>query len=312
MSRFHLLYVIKLIVLFIAFSYIVDKIVYFTLNKISDKVFTGQSVGKLNHYLQVKDNIDFVVFGSSRANHNVNPIEISNNSFNMGVDGQMIAYSATLCKLLPKNKRQIILFHIDPENAFDSDYKGEDLNSLKIKYNRIETIENEINHLNQNNPLQFFYWCIGYNGSVLGILKNYIKPKYDYTNYYGFDPILVSDTQKKMFKTILRKEKKQQCLNSFVLNPTYNLYLDQIKNYCLQNNKTLVFFTSPIFKDQCKKDNVHFNKLMNEKELLYYDFTDYYKKNNKLIYWKDKTHLSNIGALKFTDRMNKLINNLEK
>ena len=92
MSRFHLLYVIKLIVLFIAFSYIVDKIVYFTLNKISDKVFTGQSVGKLNHYLQVKDNIDFVVFGSSRANHNVNPIEISNNSFNMGVDGQMIAY----------------------------------------------------------------------------------------------------------------------------------------------------------------------------------------------------------------------------
>ena len=37
-------------------SFVLDKVVYYAISSASKKVFSGQSVGKVNHYLQVKDN----------------------------------------------------------------------------------------------------------------------------------------------------------------------------------------------------------------------------------------------------------------
>ena len=165
-------YIIKTFILILIISFLADKIVFFVLNKISDEVYTGQSIGKLNQYLQKKDMLEFIVFGSSRANHNINPIKISENSFNMGMDGRKLAYSASLIKLLPNKKKQTILLHIDPENAFNQNYLGNDILALSSKYNRNTIIKQEIDKLKQNNFLQNFYWSLSYNQKVLGILKN--------------------------------------------------------------------------------------------------------------------------------------------
>ena len=198
MQAFKYTFKISLIILIITF--IGDKLVFYSLNYISDNVYSGQSIGKLNQYISIKDNLDLIVFGSSRANHNINPTIIKKNSFNMGMDGRMIAYSATLIKLLPKNKDQIVLLHIDPSNAFNDNYTGFDLDALLVKYNRNKIIKNEIDKLNQNNPFQIYLWSISYNSKILGILKNYLKPKYDYKEYNGFDPIHPTATQKNIFK----------------------------------------------------------------------------------------------------------------
>jgi len=300
-------YVLKILLLFLLISFITDKITYIVLNKISDRVYSGQSIGKLNHYLQVKDSIDFIVFGSSRANHNINPNKISKNSYNMGIDGRMIAFSATLIKLLPKQKKQLILLHIDPHNAFSNKYNGNDLDALFTKYNRNKTIKNEIDKLNQDNLFQNFYWSISYNSKVLGILKNYVKPKYNFKNYNGYDPIYPTKTQKNIFKKKLKNVKSLNCKKKFVLNDIYDMYLNELNLFCKNNNKTLIIFTSPILKDDCKDDNKYFNEIMESKGLVYYDLTDYFKNDNSLTYWKDETHLSNIGAELFTNSLKKIL-----
>jgi len=308
MNIVSLKYIIKTIFLILVISFLADKIVFFVLNKVSDEVFTGQSIGKLNHYLQIKDDVDFIIFGSSRANHNINPLRISENSFNMGMDGRKVAYSATLIKLLPKQKKQVILFHIDPENAFSQNYLGNDIQALCSKYNRNKTIKNEIDKLGQSNVIQNFYWSLSYNSYVLGIVKNYFNPNYNYKTYYGYDPIFVNENQRKIFRNILQKDEKEiNCQNKLVLNKIYNIYLDELKAFCKENNKTLIIFTSPEFNDNCKEDNIKFSQIMKSKELSYFDFTDFFKNNNSLEFWKDKGHLSNKGAEIFTEKIKKLL-----
>lgn len=301
-------YIIKTILLILVISFLTDKIVFFVLNKVSDNVFTGQAIGKLNQYLQIKEELDFIVFGSSRANHNINPIKLSENSFNIGVDGSKLSYSATLIKLLPKQKKQTILLHVDPENAFSQDYSGSDIRALSSKYNRNDIIKKEIDELKQENLLQNYYWSLSYNSKVLGMLKNYLKPSYDYKNYLGYDPIYVNENQKKILKNILKKDKKvMDCQNDFVLNKIYDSSLDALNVFCKNNNKTLIIFTSPKYDDNCKDDNIQLSQILKYRNLHYYDLTDFFKGNNTLDYWRDKAHLSDKGAQLFTERIRGLL-----
>lgn len=306
-------YIIKAIILILIISFVADKIVFYGLNKISDKVYTGQSVGKLNQYLKIKDDLEFIVFGSSRANHNIDPIKVFENSFNMGMDGRKLAYSATLIKLLPNEKKQTILLHIDPENAFNKNYSGDDILALSSRYNRNSLIKKEIDKLKHNNLLQNFYWSLSYNNKVLGILKNYLKPKYNYKTYSGYDPIYVSKNQREIFQKILEKNEKEiDCKKDFVLNEIYYAYVNELSEFCKENNKTLIIFTSPVFDDGYSDDNIELNKILKNKNLDYYDFTNFFRENNNLEYWKDKTHLSNKGAEIFSEKIKTLFGEKRK
>jgi len=308
MNTASLKYIIKTILLILVISFLADKIIFIALNKISDKVYLGQRIGKINHYLEIKDDLNLIIFGSSRANHNINPVILSKNSFNMGVDGTKIAYSAALIKLLPVQKEQVILLNIDTFNAFSADYNGSDIDGLSVKYNRNKALKLEIDNLNQNNLIQNFYWSLSYNGLVIDLLKNYFMDDiYDYKSYFGYDPIYVSENQREIFKSIINEEKSQDCQNNFTLNKIYDTKLREIKNFCKNNNKKLIIFTSPIFNDKCKDDNIQFSQIMKNEELIYYDFTDFFKNNNSLAYWKDEIHLSNKGAEIFTEKIKKIL-----
>jgi len=301
-------HIIKTVLLILTISFVADKCIFYILNKISDEVYTGQSIGKLNHYLQIKDEVELVVFGSSRANHNIDPIKITKNSFNMGVDGRKLAYCSTLIKLLPKKKKQIILLQVDNEHAFSPRYSGSDIQALSSKYNRSSIIKEEMDALGENNVLQNFYWGLSYNGKALGILKNYLKPNYDYKSYSGYDPIYVNDNQRKIFENILKRDEEGiECDSNFVLNKIYDNYFDELREFCKENNKTLIIFTSPKLNDPCKDDNIAFRKIMENKNLSYYDLTDSFKENIDLKYWKDKEHLSDKGAEVFTEQIKELL-----
>jgi len=308
MNTGSLKYIIKTILLILVISFLADKIVFITLNKISDKVYLGQRIGKINQYLEIKDDLDFIIFGSSRANHGVNPEILSKNSFNMGVDGTQIAYSAALIKLLPIQKEQVILLNIDTFNAFSKDYNGSDIDGLLVKYNRNKALKLEIDNLNQNNLIQNFYWSLSYNGLVFELLKNYfIDDSYDYKTYSGYDPIYVTKNQREIFKSIIKEEKSEDCKNNFTLNKIYRIKLREIKIFCKNNNKKLIIYTSPLFNDKCKDDNIQFSQIMKNEKLSYFDLTDFFKNNNSLEFWKDKVHLSNKGAEIFTKKIKKIL-----
>ena len=291
-------YILKIIVYIFLSTFVVDKIIYFTLQNISNQVFSGNSVGKLNQFLKIKDNVDLLFFGSSRAEHHIDPQLISNKAFNMGVANTHIAYTSTLIKTL-SNKEQLILIHIDPYHAFDSKYSAKDINLLKVKYHQNEIIKNEIKKINSYN-LNDFYWSLDYNSLILGILRNYITPRYNYHNFFGYSGGLDIRAEAEL-KKIIDNSPKKECNENFYMNDYYKIYLDDIKKISEKQNKTIVIFSSPIFIDYCKKDNLIFEKVMKGMNFQYYDFTDIFKDNENISYWMDRTHLSKIGAKKFTE-----------
>ncbi|CAM4229479.1 SGNH/GDSL hydrolase family protein [Zobellia roscoffensis] len=306
MSRKNITYTSALLVLFMIVSYVVDKVVYHMIDQMGEEVYTGQSVGKFNQYLSIKDSLDLIVFGSSRANHHINPSLITEKSYNMGIDGQKIAFSATLLKLLPKNE-QIVLFHIDPENVVDDNYQADDLSSLKVMYNKNSIVRKEINRYKKLNSIQRFYWCISYNGILFGVMKNYFKPNYDYTEYNGYDPL----SSKALQPSILLNKSKlgDNCEENrdYRLNPIYKSYLADLKKFSKANGKKIIFFTSPRLFDNCKKDNVFLLNEMRRMNFVYHDFSDIFCSTTDLSYWNDATHLSKKGGDRFTRYVKKTI-----
>ncbi|NNE32469.1 MAG: hypothetical protein HKN40_08880 [Winogradskyella sp.] len=293
---------LKIIVLILLISYGLDKLVFYSLNKISDKVMTGQAIGKLNHFLSIKDSAEVLVFGNSRANRHIDVKLFNNNSYNMGIDGIGIAYNSTLINTLSKTKKQLVLVHIDTKNLFDADYDGSDIRGLKAKYNRNLTITKALDESGQLSVLQKFYYSISYNGNAIGILKNYFKPSYDYIAYDGYDPITVSNDQKSMRDAFLSNYRDQvECKENHKINEIALGYLKSIAIFVKKNpNKRFIFITSPIFNDDCSVDNKILADKMLDLGLNYKDFSNLYKNNSDNSLWKDATHMSQKGAESFS------------
>ncbi|MDO6596776.1 hypothetical protein Q4512_07600 [Oceanihabitans sp. 2_MG-2023] len=287
---------VKLIAFIIVLSFIIDKAAYFTITKISDTVFSGQAIGKLNHYLSIKDTTKLIVFGSSRANHHIDVKKLKQSSYNMGVDGKFIAYSATLIKMLPKDVKQTVILHVDPNVAYREYYNREETKTLMVKYHTNDIIKKELQRSDLVNPLQEFYWCVDYNGLVLGILKNAIFPKYDLETYYGYDPMEVHSTQKEIFQNILARNDSIKCKTDLKLNPLFNSYLKEIDSFCKRNNKKLITITTPIYIDKCKNDNIALTKVLKDLNIEYHDYSDFFKDNNHVDYWADIAHMSNVAS----------------
>ena len=129
-------HVLGTLILICSICYITDKLFFFTLNKISDNVYTGLAIGKLNHYLKIKESKKLLVFGSSRANLHVDPYILDTSSFNMGLNARNIAFVTTVIKLIENKKPQTLLIQIDDSTLFNEDYDGKDLDALLVKYHR--------------------------------------------------------------------------------------------------------------------------------------------------------------------------------
>jgi hypothetical protein len=295
---------IKIALLILVMSYAMDKLVFFSLNKISDKVMTGQSVGKLNQFLSLKDTTDFLVFGNSRANRHIDVDIFSDNGYNMGIDGIGIAYNSTIINTLSKEKKQLILVHIDTDNFFNTTYDGGDIRALKTKYQRDNNITVALNKSGQLSTLQHFFFSMNYNGTAIGIIKNYFKPNYDYRTYNGYDPLIVNESQEATRNIVLSKANTNKCLDSSKVNPLALEYLKSIKTFTEESsNKTFLFITTPMHNDICGDDNAKLAIIMQDIGLTYWDFTNIYKKVNDNSYWKDRTHMSKKGAETFSKHL---------
>jgi len=291
---------IKVVLLTIAISFVIDKLVFFGLNTVSDKVMTGQAIGKLNHFLTVKDTADLLVFGNSRANHHIDVGLLSKNGYNMGVDATGIAYSSTLVNTLSKNKPQQIIVHIDTKNFFDEAYEGADIRGLKTKFNRNENITKALDNSGQISVLQNFYYCMNYNGNAIGILKNFFKPNHDYKSYNGYDPLIVSPSKASARDAVLARENKIDCSRDIAINAIALDYLKSIKSFADQSNKTFIFVTSPTYNDPCSEDNAKLKLTMRDLGLMYKDYSNLFNSSKDNTLWNDKTHLSKKGAEAFS------------
>ena len=155
MDKISLKLLTQIILFTLLITYVADKLVFYSYNYLSDQVKSGQSIGKLNQFLSIKDSVDFIVFGNSRANHHINPLIFHKNSFNMGVNATGIAYFGSLINTLNKDKNQLIVVHLDTKDFFDKNYDGSDIRALKSKFKRNSNITQTLKKSGHISPLNY-------------------------------------------------------------------------------------------------------------------------------------------------------------
>ena len=291
---------IKLFLILILVFLITDRLVYSSLKSIDKKVFTGQSGGKVNQFLSLKDSVNVLVFGSSRALHHVDPTELDSLSYNIGVDGTRIGYSAALISSLSK-KEQTILVHIDPSAIYNSDYNGDDILGLLNVAKRNKDISNFISDVfPEEIYLSKIFNCYVYNGKVLGLLKNYFIPKDNYEDSNGYEPIIYTIE-------IGTKAKFKYNKISNLPNPLVDKFILTINKKCKLNNSKLVFITSPSLKKNDDKLRLMTKEYFKSRGIVYYDYSEYIDITD-LDNWKDFTHLSAKGAKLFSKELRSKLN----
>lgn len=306
MNRFQFRQVLLFLISFMVFTYAIDKGIYYLLNLASDQVFSGQTIGKLNFYLESKDTTDILVFGSSRANHHIDIAGLCESGFNTGMDGAHIAYAATLIKLLPENQAQTVILHMD---GYEYDYMGGDIARLKVKYHRNELIRNEIDRIGQHHPLQGFLWALDYNGTIFGIIKNLVRGDSYYMDAKGFFPLEVdSEYCDALSEIMLLEEPLGDRIEITELNMLVQAYILDVRDFCSEHNKRLLVITSPVFRESCLDKQKVLETFLHNESIDYYNFISLFDDESSLVYWKDRTHLSALGAEVFTEHLRDTLN----
>jgi len=308
----HVLNVLKIGALTLLISILADRVIYMALNHISDQVYSGQAVGKLNYFMDHKRDVETLFMGSSRTSRHFDSNLIAENSFNIGMDGKKIAYSATLLQILPENKKQTIIFQIDPIYAVDPLYTGSDLQALNIKFNRNKIFRENIIKMGQDNRFQSLYHSIAYNGNVVGLIANYLNGSKEYEAKNGYQPLKVSDVERQKLRIQIRdiETSPLPCPKDMVVSDIYTQYLKEMKQFAEQKRKKLIFITSPKHTDSCKLDNQKLKETMDSLGLLYQDDSDFFANDNNILYWKDLGHMSSVGSAKYAEHVKELIEKL--
>ncbi|WP_418501153.1 hypothetical protein [Flagellimonas sp.] len=291
----------------VAVFFITDRAVYLMLHRIEKEVFTGQSVGKANLFNKVKDSVELLVMGSSRAARHVDPDLFPLSGYNMGMDGTHLGYATALLSSLNR-KGQTILVHVDHHEVFNADYMGEDMLALLNESMDSEEMEGFINeYYPEDILLSKMTNCYVYNGKVLGMFKNAFMDSGVSKPTNGFSPLTPSAQQKQTFEQILEKEGITQNIempDTLVVNEKFESMVDFAIETAKRNNSKLIFFTSPSLNKVKKGARQRTTDFFNSKGLLYLDDLDFFKEFD-IDYWKDRSHMSKLGAEIYSTKLEK-------
>ncbi|MEX0314182.1 MAG: hypothetical protein AB3N18_08390 [Allomuricauda sp.] len=287
-----------------------DRLAYVITKSTEKEVRSGLGVGKLNHFFKLKDSVDILVFGNSRASHHVNLNNVQSSSFNIGVDGSDIAYSTALVSSL-KRKGQIILVHLDHNSLYNSTYNGDDVKALMYKLNTSEEIHEFFSlYFKKELVLSKLFKVYPYNGKLFPILKNKILPVKNPWKYKGYEPLFITKQQSIAFEKIRRKQNppiNAGIVNPIEISPLIEEFIGKIAETAKQNHSKLIFFTSPSLSKVDEEVRSKTNRFFKEKKIEYFDYIDSMDSIDSSIdkFWKDYTHLSDAGATIFSKVLEK-------
>lgn len=277
--------------------FVLDRALYLGLSVIESNVVSGQSVGKVNRLLATGNKLDLVVVGNSRANHHVINSMFSQESYNVGIDGTGPKTAAILVQALG-NREQLILFHIDYFELFSDRYTGKDALRLINKVNVIENLGSELFELDPSRVyLSRVLKLSVYQGKVLGILyRGFFESKKD--ELLGFEP-LDSSTRTNRGKGTGREELEVGQQESHELNALTNKALEGVIRFARDNNKALMFFTSPSKSVLTDNQRNQIEQYFVGIGAPYRDFSGSMS-DSAPDHWKDGSHLARKGAQRFT------------
>ncbi len=231
------------------------------------------------------ESLDFVIFGSSRANHFVDPNMILDktrqNGINLAIPGSgPIEIKLAVQKFLQKNTSKRIFIQVDYNFNQEPPGKIGQLSWIPFivdseVYNVFKPYGREY-YLYKNVPFYrylTFESRLGFRTVILSCFKGI-----DYSTSRGYREVYGTIISDKLF--------------SFSLKDNPNPHYEEINKICKEHNIEVFYFTSPIYKP-----NGSFEVL--EKYLPnYYNLSTSIKDKDL---FKDHTHLNEKGAVVFTD-----------
>jgi len=307
-----------IVVLFIVF--IADRLLGYVFTRyIFEKTLSGESGGNLNYLLQKKKNADYIILGTSRAKHQIDPeklTSIKGIGYNAGVNGiGAIIFNNILLEIILHEKLQpkIVLLQTDVVN-FVAEASENTVYGLSYLYpyrQKSKLLQTLMNRQNFEEQFKLHSDLYKFNGKIPSIFLNYCK-RNTVTDNNGFVPwVQTMDTTKQNGEPFSYD-------NGFAFSAAKLQALNNIISLCERNNIKLFIILPPYYKNvNYKKDDLSFlKKYIKDKsrKVIIIDMADVsnFPDLQNAQNWKDIGHLNNIGAAKFSTYLNdSLKNNLQ-
>ncbi len=290
---------ITYIIIFFSAVFVVDRAVGLA----CDYLYSHAKGGDSKHTYDVFNNVtaDIIILGSSRAVHHYVPTIIEDSTglscYNCAYDNQGIINMYGRYKMIAKrNKPKYVICEILPSLDI---YKDVDdikyLNSFKPFRDNPELAE----IIKDYSPIEYFKtnsYIYRYNTSIFQILKDYIQTGRYYKGK-GFSPSKGKmNYQPEPFREVVGE-----------IDTLKVRYIHKLVEATKKDGVNLIFTASPrygadndgsfaLLKDICKNDQIPF--------ITYY--TDSFLNRNK-VYFKDRSHLNDTGAYKYTKCFSKTL-----
>jgi len=267
-----------------------------------EKTISGQAGGTLNYLIQNKSNVNFLILGTSRAIHQIDPAVVNASSslgYNAGVDGLgKSVYNKLLLDIAGgKIHPEIIIFQIDVNDYFHQTKLTFDnqLRALYPFYNQSPELRDYLKDASFTEKLKLFFHMYRYNGKFYNILFNFAKRK-EVGNNSGFIPLngSIRDTQ--------ASEAYETKAKNLEIDTNGINAIKQIIEFCNVRKIKLYIVLPPSYNNvwynreklDIFKKNIQIPNLIDMSDISQFD-------NLKISEnWKDVTHLNNIGAKKFS------------
>ncbi|MFC3335527.1 hypothetical protein [Flavobacterium palustre] len=281
--------------MFLLLFFLVDKLFYWKLQSLPERELDK----RLEWILEGKMNKKILIFGSSRAQHNLYSDAIQDSlkmtTFNLGYRGCNIDFQLFLLKkALKHNKKpKIVVLTLDDYKTFLPEktlqFRYDKLYSL-VKY---QEITNELIARNDFSPFAFGWYCARLGKEQF--LSRKEKTKYD--NWTAAGTVLLdftaADLDKKKYSLVHYNIKSElpELISAF----------KEFQHICQVENIKLYLLVPPNFAYK-NKEFVHRVKglIVNEATKFYYENSNEFEESK---YFYDASHLNKKGAILYTNEI---------
>ena len=280
---------------------------------------SGESGGKVNCYMNDSDAAPVLIMGSSRAAGNLDPKLFEKRAFNIAHNGMYDVFQLNLLNvLIEQNKKpETILYHVDlslfDQTADVTAHERTSIEGIKLFYDRSPFVQSYIDSIEQRNKVKYLFQLYPYNGRAINILFHYIRTKRSMPSSVcgdGFLPLPVSKRDSlntlKQYNKSMQSERKGVEIDIDKLN-----VIKRIVELTKAHDIELVFFRSPTFRYNVDRVGNSGAIFRSEIDAPFIDFmNDPIPILDDAKYWKNVTHVNNLGASIQTREMIKQLNEI--
>ena len=304
--------IISKIAIILLILLITDRVIAWFFSKtVFSHTLSGESGGSVNYLIQQKKNTAFLIMGSSRAKHHINPSLLTNvyggNGFNAGINGTggLIYNSLLLQLLISKNVvPKMVILQVDAYPYFTLEEENiiPEISALYPFIGDSKALNDYIHaHAGFAERIKLLLRTYRFNGKLLNILYNYTK-RNTIKNNQGFEGLtgILDTVGLQPIADLNRKHTYSRIKMDALVS---------IAKTCKENNIRLAVVYPPAYRNMLYLQPGYemISSLLQKNGVTeIYDFAniDPLPELQSEILWKDATHMNNDGATIFSAMLN--------